>query len=317
MLSVRPGSDSKDILSGEIEDHGIESEKLSLGEEDEFVRKLKDPKLPSQEEVDRHFAMGHFPYRDWCHICVRAHGKELEHRRDAGKTRDVPEYSFDYCFPGDELGFKWTVLVGRERMSRSVMCTAIAHKGGGGKFSLHKCFEFFEENGDQENKIIVKNDQEPSIQFLMKDMVEERKTGQTLLEESAKYSSGSNGIVERSVEDMEARIRAVFLSLQERLGVKIDARERIVAFIPEYVAYLYNRLHQGQDGKVAYERIKGKRPTVLGVEFGEKVLYKIKHGTKLEKINPRWEFGIVVGVRKRSNEVMISTKEKDFVLQIY
>ena len=51
----------------------------------------------------------------------------------------------------------------------------------------------------------------------------------------------------------------------------MDATERIVAFIPEYVAYLMNRLCIGSDGKVAYERVKGKKPTVLGVEFAEKV----------------------------------------------
>ena len=96
------------------------------------------------------------PYRDWCTICVRAHGKELDHRRDKQKERDVPEYSFDFCFPGDEIGFKWAVLVGRERTSKSAMCTAIANKGGGSKFSLDKCVEFLEENGDRESKIIAK-----------------------------------------------------------------------------------------------------------------------------------------------------------------
>ena len=126
----------------EKDEHGQESERLSLEEEDVFVRKLKDPKLPSQDEVDKHFVMGHFPYRDWCSICVKSHGKELEHRREKSKQRDLPEYSFDFCFPGDELGFKWTILVGRERMSKSVMCTAIANKGGGSKFSKDKYLDF-------------------------------------------------------------------------------------------------------------------------------------------------------------------------------
>ena len=115
------------------------------------------------------------------------------------------------------------------------------------------------------------------------------------MEESPVKSSGSNGVVERGVQEVENRIRAVFLSLQERMGVKLDARERIVAFIPEYVAYLMNRLCRGEDGKVSYERIKGKKPTVLGVEFGEKVLYKVRLGSKMEKINPRWEHGVFVG----------------------
>ena len=100
---------------------------------------------------------------------------------------------------------------------------------------------------------------------------------------------GSNGVVERAVQEMEGKIRAIFLGLEERLGRQLDARERIVAFIPEYAAYLMNKLFVGEDGKVAYERVKGKKPSVLGIEFVEKVLYKVKRGAKLEKIKARWD----------------------------
>ena len=64
---------------------------------------------------------------------------------------------------------------------------------------------------------------------------------------------------------------------------KFDARERVVAFIPEYGACLTNRLKHGKDGRVAYERIKGKKPSVAGVEFGEKVLYRVGIGQKSER----------------------------------
>ena len=57
------------------------------------------------------------------------------------------------------------------------------------------------------------------------------------------------------------------MGLLERLKRKLDARERIVAFIPEYAAYIMNRLTKGLDGKVAYERIKGKKPSIMGIEF--------------------------------------------------
>ena len=66
----------------------------------------------------------------------------------------------------------------------------------------------------------------------------------------------------------------------------------------------------GEDGKTAYERLKGKRPTVMGLEFGEKRLYRVKKkGPKLERINPLWNFGIFVGVRKRSNEILVANFE--------
>ena len=219
-------------------------------------------------------------------------------------------YSFDYCFPGDEFGYKLTVLVGTERLTGMKFATAVPTKGSSGKFAVDKALEFLAEVGDMDGQVIIKNDQEPSIQYFLKDMVESRVSGRTHLEESPVKSSGSNGVVERGIQGVEGHVRALFLALQGRLGRKIDAREKIVNFIPEYASYLMNRLEVGKDGKVAYDRAKGKKPTVLGVEFGEKLLYKVKPTAKLEKINSRWEFGIFVGVRRRSGEVWVAVKGK-------
>ena len=77
----------------------------------------------------------------------------------------------------------------------------------------------------------------------------------------------------------------------------------------EYAGYLVNRLEVGKDGKTAYERSRGKKATVLGIEFGEKLLWKKKQKDKMEKINTRWEYGIFVGVRRRSGEVWLATKD--------
>ena len=51
---------------------------------------------------------------------------------------------------------------------------------------------------------------------------------------------------------------------QERLNKKLDARERIVLFIPEYAAYMMNRLIKGLDGNVPYERIQGEKANCRG-----------------------------------------------------
>ena len=94
--------------------------KTKLEDEGGVVKKLLDPKLPIEEEVEKHWVMGHIPYRNWCPICVRSPGKEMDHQIDKGKERILPECSWDCCFPGDELGYQWTVLVGKERGTGSV-----------------------------------------------------------------------------------------------------------------------------------------------------------------------------------------------------
>ena len=106
---------------------------------------------------------------------------------------------------------------------------------------------------------------------------------------------------------MEGAIRTILLALEARIGRSIDCKERVISFMPEYAAYLANRFTVGEDGKTPYESMKGKKATVLGIEFGEKLLYKKKKWPKLEKMKSRWEKGIFVGIRKRSNEVVVAT----------
>ena len=70
------------------------AERLKSDKEDRFVRKLVDPKMPTEKEWEDHWVMGHWPYRNWCPVCIAARGKELDHR-DAADQRKLPEYCFD------------------------------------------------------------------------------------------------------------------------------------------------------------------------------------------------------------------------------
>ena len=112
MTGDRDVSDEEgEEIDGDIE--GTIGERIKLRREDDVVKKIADPKLPSDEEVQRHYVCGHIPYRSWCQVCIKAAGRDFQHRTDSKKERLLPEYSWDYCFPGDEFGFKWTVLVGK------------------------------------------------------------------------------------------------------------------------------------------------------------------------------------------------------------
>ena len=113
----------------------------------------------------------------------------------------------------------------------------------------------------------MKSDQESAITYLVDDVLNHRPDEKTFVEEVPKDSKGSAGSIERAVQEMEGRIRALLISLETRLGRNLDAKERVIAFIPEYAAYLSNRMIVGEDGKTAYERLKGKKSTAIGVEF--------------------------------------------------
>ena len=69
----------------------------------------------------------------------------------------------------------------------------------------------------------------------------------------------------KGVQEIEGKLRAMLLALKSRMGGAPRAKERTVAFMPEYVAYLSNRLCRGDDGTMVYERVKGKKPMVPGI----------------------------------------------------
>ena len=74
---------------------------LEPPEEEQFgarnPRKMLDPKLPSQREIEEH-SLIHLPYRNWCAHCVLGKGKSAPHYKRASREDSLPEVHFDYCF---------------------------------------------------------------------------------------------------------------------------------------------------------------------------------------------------------------------------
>ena len=80
------------------------------GSEEAPIRLQRNPRDPTSEERERHWRT-HLPYRAWCPVCVKARGREDEHRAGNAEEEDgVSEVAMDYCKVGSK-----TLLVGRER----------------------------------------------------------------------------------------------------------------------------------------------------------------------------------------------------------
>ena len=98
VLALDGDEDCQDVVHG-----GDEPLRITGEAAERKLRIIGDPRMPTQREVDDHY-LTHLPYRNWCSICVRAKGKDMDHRSAVEKERGLSEYCFDYCFPGDELG---------------------------------------------------------------------------------------------------------------------------------------------------------------------------------------------------------------------
>ena len=62
--------------------------------------------------------------------------------------------------------------------------------------------------------------------------------------------------------------------------------------------------------------MKGKRLEVMCLEFCEKVVWKYHPGETMSKFDARWSYGLFLGVRSRSGELIVvdgESKEVKFV----
>ena len=228
----------------------------------------------------------HMPFRSWCRHCVKGQGMEESCRRSGREDGGIPEVHLDFMFMGEEEGGKTlAILVGRERWTKATMST-VAPRKSSGEWLARRVRAWMVEVGCAYGDVVVKSDNEPALVALVEALGRERAVkgvGGMAVEHSPVHSSRSNGVVERAVQSVEGQMGVMMLALEGRVGRTVDPEEAIVTFLPEYAAYLLNRLEVGKDGKIAYEGVKGKSAKVVGLEFGEKVLWRKKKGDRMAK----------------------------------
>ena len=56
------------------------------------------PELPTSDEVNRHCAACHVPFRTWCSHCVRGKSDNTAHKNIKDSEETVPTVSMDYCY---------------------------------------------------------------------------------------------------------------------------------------------------------------------------------------------------------------------------
>eukprot|EP00973_Karenia_brevis_P031217 4308407-Karenia_brevis.AAC.1 len=59
-VEVEEGNEEEEV---EIEEEGVETERLKLSEDSGNVKKILGPCLPTEAEIEEHYEMGHAVYR--------------------------------------------------------------------------------------------------------------------------------------------------------------------------------------------------------------------------------------------------------------
>ena len=172
-LDKEQGVGDRDEHDEEVIEAG---EEIEAEQEDGFseagqrkVKKVQDPRLPSEEDVKEHYVSGHMPYRSWCHHRVSGRGRERDHRRkDGWEPRGIPEYHTSTTV-SLEMSFdqRLTVLVAIEKYTKMKKAVVVPNKGSTGSYASRMVIELINECGDRDQDIILKTDLEPASDSLL------------------------------------------------------------------------------------------------------------------------------------------------------
>ena len=158
-------------------------------------------------------------------------------------------------------------------------------------------------------RLVFKSDQERAILAHKQAVRGSMPTVEFVMEECTVEEHQSNGTIEVTVREIQKQVRVVKSALEERMKCEVPSRHPILAFLVEHAGKLMSRYQVGRDGRTAYELHAGKPYRRQLVEFGERVCFMPIRpgGARQAKLDPKWQDGAFIGIRDRSDEMMIMT----------
>ena len=201
-----------------------------------------------------------------------------------------------------------TSLVIRDGRSSAIHGFVVPHKGVSDERVAKKITRWIVALGYK--RAVIRLDQEPSIVALRAEI---RKLSATELvpEYSPVKDSKSNGMAENAVKELAGMVRTLKDHVEAKTNMQLKGDQPILAWIIDYAGILITRMKVGTDGKTAYQRLKWKKATNQVTAICEKVLYmpNKKSGSRLNKLEPKFKYGILLGVSPATSESLVGTAD--------
>ena len=283
-------------------------------EEGECPKVLRDPGTPTQQQKAEHETT-HLPFRSWCEHCVRGSGRDAQSRTVKGDAAhsDVPRVHLDYCFftelSGKDERTTLTTLVMKESECKSLWAYPVMSKGASNEpWVVKQILHDIDTIGLSQERIIIKNDQEPAIKDLKAELARQRNAA-TASEESRVGDSNSNATIEVAVQEVENMVRTLRSSLETRVKSKIALSHPVVTWLIRHAAANITRFKIRSNGKTAFQLMKGFKGIMPIGEFGECVHFRQPKAIEvLGKYEDRWQEGVYLGFDMRSGEYLVGTE---------
>ena len=274
-----------------------------------------NPGKPSREDVEER-EVTHIPFRRWCLQCVRGRGQASPHPKGKESPESkLPTLALDYGFLGEADRKKMTSLVIRDGRPSAIHGFLVSQKGVSDERVARRIANWIDRLGYR--RAVIKSDQEPAIEALRNE-ISKLCIAELVPEFSPVKDSKSNGLAENAVKESARMIRTLKDQVEGKIGEQLREDEVLMTWIVDYAGMLITRVKKGSDGKTAYQRLKGKSPGKQVAMIGERVLYMPirKSSSRLNKLEPKFKYGIWLGVSGRTSESLIGASDGVFKARV-
>ena len=202
-----------------------------------------------------------------------------------------------------------TCIAVKEDRYQNIMSSVALKKGVEEPWTVERVAKFIDLLGYRE--ITLKSDTEPAI-IAFRNRVAEVCKAEVTTEDAVKGDKESNGLIENAVMLIRGIIRTIKCHIESRTQEPLSDDSPVTPWLVEHAGCILSGCQQGREGKTPFERLHGKKPTQEFVPFGEKVLARRVTTEPMNRRNPRYQYGIWLGMRSNSAECFIGNAEGVF-----
>ena len=200
------------------------------------------------------------------------------------------------------------LFVARDSKSKAVFVWVVPVKGVAKGFAVKSLVDAVRWPGY--TKVALKSDNEPAIVKLLGEALRELRIHgleQCLEEHPPEYDPQSNGSAEVGVKLVKGHLRTMRSCLEAQIGFRVPVRHPLIAWMVRRVANLICWYAKGNDGRTAYQRVKGRDFRTRLMQFGEFCRFKNRAQELIARASggTRFHSGVFVGIDQRTGQYMI------------
>ena len=244
----------------------------------------------------------HLPYDPGCPICIQSRRPNNRHMASNEKDRVIPLLVGDYTPLRDSRDDDYATLLVLKVYPCRMMFACVVKSKGPDPLVVSRLCKFIMDTGLLH--FAYRSDQEPAIVALIREAcaMAGRNGVKTHLDESAAEledgdlavgelqpdrselaidrslvavpehshpgESQSNGLAERTIQEVVDQARTLKLALESRLKSRLPCSHPVFAWLVEHTAYVLNRFQLGTAGRTAHGIRHGKETTSVSESYG-------------------------------------------------